>query len=78
VKHGPHDAERRKIFRRIEWVFVYIPPLLALAFAAFGSLFLAFVVPIPGTTFWGRWLLAMAVILVLPTVAYLARSLYRK
>jgi hypothetical protein len=68
------DAERRKIFRRIEWVFVYAPPILAVVFACFGAAFLAFFIPLPGTTFWGRWAIAILVILVIPAVVYFLRS----
>jgi uncharacterized membrane protein len=72
------DEERKKLFRKMEWVFVYAPPLLAIFIGAFGGLFLAAVVPIPGTTFVGRWVLAVLVILVLPAVVYLARHFMKR
>ncbi|MEX0912032.1 MAG: hypothetical protein WD737_05015 [Gemmatimonadota bacterium] len=72
------DQQRRKLFRRMEWAFVYAPPLLALFIAAFGGLFLAAVVPLEGTTFWGRWALAVFIILVLPAVAYLLHTLIKR
>lgn len=72
------DAERKRIFRRMQWVFVYAPPLLAIFIAGFGALFLAAVVPLQGTTFWGRWALAILIILVLPTIAYLLWTRLKK
>ena len=73
-RRGDPEQERRKLFRRMEWVFVYAPPLLAIFMAVFGGLFLAFVVPLEGTTFLGRWALAVLVTLVLPTLAYLVKE----
>ncbi|HUE96759.1 MAG TPA: hypothetical protein VMN39_08870 [Longimicrobiaceae bacterium] len=72
------DQERKKLFRRMEWAFVYAPPLLAAFVGIFGGIFLAYFVPVPGTTFWGRWALAMLVILVLPTLAYVVRERLRR
>jgi hypothetical protein len=44
------DEERRRLFRRMEWVFVYAPPLLAVFIAGLRrDAFLAFFVPDPGT-----------------------------
>lgn len=68
------ERQRRQLFRRMEWVFIYAPPLLALFVSVFGSLFLAWAVAIPGTTFWGRWALGMLVILVLPALVYWLHS----
>jgi uncharacterized membrane protein len=62
----------------MEWVFVYAPPLLAVWVAGSAALLLAFFVPIPGTSFWGRWALGMLVILVLPTIAYVVWSRVRR
>lgn len=72
------EKERRKLFRRMEWVFVYAPPLLAIFIAVFGGLFLAFFVPLDGTTLMGRWALAVLVILVLPALAYWVKERLRK
>jgi hypothetical protein len=68
------ERERRRIFRQIEWAFVYIPPLVTLFFTVFGAAFLAFFIPIPGTTFWGRWAISIVVILVIPAVVYFVRE----
>lgn len=68
------DEERRRIFRRMEWVFVYGPPALALFIAIFGAAFLAIFVPIPGTNFWGRWAIGVGLLLVVPTVGYLVKN----
>ncbi|MEX2583086.1 MAG: hypothetical protein WD766_07420 [Gemmatimonadota bacterium] len=73
----PED-ERQKLFRKMEWVFVYGPPLMAVFIGVFGSLFLAAVVPLEGTTFLGRWLLAVLVTLVLPAVVYVVRYYLKK
>jgi hypothetical protein len=69
--------ERRRIFRRMEYVFVYAPPLLALFFGLSGAAFLAFIAPIPGTSYWGRWAIFVGVLLVLPTLAYLVWHRFR-
>ena len=72
------DRERQKLFRRMEWVFVYAPPILAAFIGIFGGLFIAFFVPIEGTTFFGRWVLAVLVILVLPGIAYYVREALKR
>jgi hypothetical protein len=64
------DEERRRLFRRMEWVFVYAPPLLAAFIGVFGAAFLAWAVYLPGTTFWGRWAIGVLLILVLPGLVY--------
>jgi len=65
------DEERRRLFRRMEWVFVYAPPLIALFVAGFGALFVAWLLEIPGTTFWGRWTVLVVIILGIPIVGHL-------
>lgn len=60
------DEERRRLFRQMEWVFVYGPPLLAVFFAVFGAAFLAWLVPLPGTEFWHRWLALVLILLGIP------------
>jgi hypothetical protein len=67
----PQDEERRRLFRRMEWVFVFGPPLVALFIAAFGATFIAWLVPLPGTSFWGRWAIVVLIILGLPLIWYL-------
>jgi hypothetical protein len=74
---GP-DEERQKLFRRMEWLYVYVPPLLALLIGVGGALILAAVVPIPGTTFLGRWVLGVLILLVLPTVLYVVWSYVKR
>ena len=73
MTRGSEEA-RRRIFRRMEWVYVYAPPFLAVCVAAAGSALLAFVVPVPDTTFRGRWALAMVVVLVIPALVHFLRS----
>jgi hypothetical protein len=72
------DEERRKIFRRMTWVYVYLPPLLAIFIAMIGSTIVAFLVPIEGTTFWGRWALGMLVILVLPAIVFATKTYLKR
>jgi len=62
----------------MEWAFVYAPPILALFIGGFGAAFLAFLTPIPGTSFWIRWGLFVFVILVVPTLAYLVWERLRR
>jgi hypothetical protein len=73
-----NDRERRKLFRRMEWVLVYAPPLLAVFFAVFGGFFIAAIAPIPGTTFWGRWALVVLIVLVIPAIVYTARAILKR
>ncbi len=68
------DEERRRLFRRMEWIFVYAPPLLALFIAVFGAAFLAWAVDLDGTSFLGRWALGVLLILGLPGLVYLVQS----
>jgi hypothetical protein len=66
-----HDEERRRIFRRMEWAFVWAPPLIALLFGVSGSAVLAFLVPIAGVGFYARWAMFVLLVLVVPTLGYL-------
>ena len=68
------DEERRRLFRRMEWVFVYGPPLLLFFVGASSSLLLAWLVPVPGLQFRAKWLIGMLLIVGLPVVAYVIRS----
>jgi hypothetical protein len=68
------DRDRRRLFRRMEWVFVYGPPLLALFIAVFGGAFLAWLVPLAGTTFWQRWVGVVLIVLGIPALIYLVRT----
>ncbi len=60
------NQERRRLFRQMEWVFVWAPPLLAVFFTVFGAAFLAWLVAIPGTGFWLRWVVLVVIILGIP------------
>jgi len=66
--------DRRRLFRRMERVYVYGPPALALLVSVIGASVFAFLAPIDGTTYWGRWALAILVILVLPVAVYVVKS----
>ena len=70
----PPDEARRRLFRRMEWVYVWAPPLLVLLVGASGSLLLAWLVPIAGLGLLEKWLIGMAVIVGLPVAAYLLRA----
>jgi hypothetical protein len=67
------DDERRRLFRRMEWTFVYGPPLVALFIAVFGAMFVAWLVDVPGTTFRGRWLVIVLILLGLPLLWHLVQ-----
>lgn len=73
---GQDQEERRRIFRRMEWVFVVAPPLLALFIAGFGAAFVAWLVPLPGTSFWGRWAILVALVLGVPVAWQVIRWLH--
>lgn len=77
---GPtrEDRERRRLFRRMEWAFVFGPPLIALFVAVFGALFMAWLIPVPGTSFWGRWLIVVLIILGIPIAGHLVQRLKQK
>lgn len=72
------DEERRKLFRRMERVFVIAPPILAILVGVIGSGLLALFVPIPSIGFWGRWLLGVLIILVFPAIIFILRDALRK
>ena len=65
----PHE-DRRKLFLRMEWVYVYAPPLLAVLIAVVGALALALFVPLEGTNFLGRWAMGVGLLLGVPAIAY--------
>jgi hypothetical protein len=60
------QEERRRLFRMMEWVFVIAPPALAIFIAGFGAAFVAWLIPVPGTSFWARWGILVALILGMP------------
>lgn len=72
------NEERRKLFRRMEHVFVVAPPILALLVGIIGSALLALFVPIPSIGFWGRWVLGILIILVFPAIIFIVRDALRK
>jgi hypothetical protein len=79
VNRSPgHDEERRRIFRRMEYAFVWAPPLIALVFAVSGSAVLAFLVPIPGVGFYARWAIFVLAVLVVPALAYVVWDRVRR
>ena len=73
-----HGDDRRRLFRRMEWVFVYLPPLLAVFVAAFGAAFLAWLAPVTGTTFWERWVLVVGLVLGVPLALYTLREWWQR
>ncbi len=74
TRRGNPDGERRKLFRRMEWIYVYAPPLLAALVGIVGGLALAFLIPIEGMSFRVRWVLAVGLLLGVPTIVYLVRE----
>ena len=70
----PPDEARRRLFRRMEWVYVWAPPLLILMVGASGSLLLAWLVPVAGLGLLEKWLIGMAIIVGLPLAGYLLRA----
>jgi hypothetical protein len=76
-RESSSQEERRRLFRRMEWVFVYAPPILAVFIAVFGAAFLAMFVPVPQTNFWGRWAAGVGLILGVPLIAYVVRAWWR-
>lgn len=72
---GGPEREREKLFRQMTWIYVYGPPILAILIGVFGGFVLALFVPVDGTTFWQRWLGAVLLVLGLPTLAYIIKSM---
>jgi hypothetical protein len=70
-----HEEERRRLFRRMEWLFVFGPPIAALFIAVFGALFIAWLLPLGGTTFWGRWLIVFLILIGIPLLGHLIQRL---
>lgn len=54
------------------------PPILAVAVAAVAGAFLAWFFPVAGTTFWGRWAVVSALLILVPAVAYGIRTLWER
>lgn len=74
----PDPEERRKLFRRMEWVFVYAPPLLILFLGGSSAALLAWLAPLPGMGFWAKWLIFVILIIGLPGIAYAIRQWLRR
>lgn len=51
------EEQRGRVFRRMEWFYVYLPPLLLGLVLLAGGALLAWGVRIGDTPFWQRWLL---------------------
>lgn len=60
----------------MEWLFVILPPFIAVAVAATAGAFLAWAVRVEGTSFWGRWAIVSTLLIVGPLVAYGVRALW--
>lgn len=70
----PEPEERRRLFRHMEWVFVYAPPLLILLVGGSTAALVAWALPLWGLAFWTRWLIAFALIVGIPVLAYAIRA----
>ncbi|HEX5521668.1 MAG TPA: hypothetical protein VFX29_08210 [Longimicrobiaceae bacterium] len=78
MARGLPDEDRRRILRRMEWTFVWLPPLLLVLVTAAGSALIAWMAPVAGTTFLGRWAFVAALVLAVPVLGMLIRRLFRK
>jgi hypothetical protein len=78
MARGLPDEDRRRILRRMEWTFVWLPPLLLVVVTAAGSALIAWMAPVAGTTFLGRWAFVAALVLAVPVLGMLIRRLFRK
>lgn len=54
----------------MEWVFIYLPPLLAVWLAVLGGALLAWMIPIGNLIFWQRWMLASLLVIAIPALGY--------
>lgn len=71
---APDARERRQLFRRMEWLYVWAPPLMILLVAGSGSAVVAWIVPITTISFWGRWAIIFVLVTLGPLLVYLIRS----
>jgi len=78
ARRVPDPDERRRLFRKMEWVFVYAPPVLIVLVGGFASAFLAWLVPVRGVGFWGKWSFAMGVVVGIPLFAYVIRAWWKR
>lgn len=75
---GSPDEERRKVFRRMAFVFVWAPPLLILFLAASMALLFAAIFPFGGVGYWTSWVFWAVLIVAVPGLAYLAWQAVKK
>jgi hypothetical protein len=61
----------------MEWTFVWLPPLLLVLVTAAGSALIAWMAPVAGTTFLGRWLFVAALVLAVPVLGMLIRRIFK-
>lgn len=71
------DEERRRVFRRMEWIFVYGPPIVAVLVAGGTGWLIAWLVRVSGTSFYGRWLIVTVLLLAIPAAGQLLLSRWR-
>jgi hypothetical protein len=69
------DRRRRKLLKEMEWVFVYAPVMLAVLVALLAGAFIAWIVQVPGTNFWGRWAIAALLIIAIPAAGQLIKRI---
>lgn len=74
----PDPEERRKLFRRMEWVFVWAPPLLIAFIGGSAAALVAWLVPIAGFGFWTRWLIVFVVVTAVPLLVFVVRERMRR
>ena len=70
----PDPDEQRKLFRRMEWVFVWAPPLLILLLSGSAAALLAWLIPLAGLGFWAKWFLGVLNMAGVPLLAYALRA----
>lgn len=74
----PDPEEQRKLFRRMHWTFVWAPPLLIIFVGGSTAALVAWLVPLAGTAFWERWLMAFMLITGVPALVYVVRERFRR
>jgi len=68
MRRNAGGEERKQLFRRMEWYYVWLPPLLLVVFAVLGGLLLAWIVPVRGVDLWLRWAVITALLVLIPLV----------
>jgi hypothetical protein len=78
VRRNVGGEERKRVFRQMEWYYVWLPPLLLVLFAVLGGLLLAWIVPMRGVELRLRWAVITLLLVLIPLVGRSVRRIGRR